>query len=90
MFSRLQKLARKAQSAALAGRPVLARADIVRCGQYVPRGATGHIVRVRPDGDFDIAFDRLEHKLIRAHRHEIAPAPTLAPRGLFGLRIHSH
>lgn len=90
MLSRLQKLARKARSAALAGRPVLARADIVRCGQYVPRGATGHIVRVRPDGDFDIAFDRLETKPIRARRDEVAPAPTLAPRGLFGLRIPSH
>ncbi len=90
MLGRLQKLVQKVRSAALAGRPVLARADIVRCGLYVPRGATGHILRVRPDGDFDIAFDRLERKPIRARRNEIAPAPTLAPRGLFGLRIPSH
>lgn len=90
MFRKLQYLARKARSAVLAGRPVLARADIVCCGQYVPRGATGHIVRLRPDGDFDVAFDRLERKPIRARRHEVAPAPTLAPRGLFGLRIPLH
>lgn len=90
MLTRLQKLARAARSAALAGRPVLARADIVSRGQYVPRGATGRIVRLRPDGDFDIAFDRLEAGIVRAGRHEIAPAPTLAPRALFGLRIFSH
>ncbi len=90
MLNRFQKFARKMQSAALAGRPVLARSDIVSRGQYVPRGATGHIVRVRPDGDFDVAFDRFETKLIRARRHEIAAAPTLAPRARFGLRILSH
>ena len=90
MFTRLRKLARRVRSAAMAGRPVLARGDIVRHGQYVPRGATGHIVRVRPDGDFDVAFDLVADADVQARRDEIAPAPTLASRAPFGLRIFSH
>ncbi|HMN72632.1 MAG TPA: hypothetical protein PKA55_12275 [Rhodoblastus sp.] len=90
MFTRLQKLARKAQSAMLAGRPVLATADIVRHGQYLPRGATGRIVRVRPDGEFDVAFDLVEGELLHVRATEIAPAPALAARAPFGLRILSH
>lgn len=69
---------------------MLASADIVRHGHYVPRGATGRIVRVRADGDLDVAFDRLDAKPIRARPHEVAPAPSLAPRALFGLRVLSH
>ncbi|MFO1167262.1 MAG: hypothetical protein U1E19_03950 [Rhodoblastus sp.] len=90
MFKNLQRLARKAQSAALTGRPVLARAEIVRRGQYVPRGATGRILRVRPDGDYDVAFDMTEITRLRVQPREIAPAPTLAARAPFGLRIFSH
>lgn len=90
MFSRLQKLARKVQTASLAGRPVLAAADIVRRGHYVPRGSTGKIIRVRADGDLDIAFDRMEGGVVRARRAEVAPAPTMAQGSIFALRIFSH
>lgn len=90
MFTTLLRLARRARSAMLAGRPVLARTDIVRHGHYVPRGATGRIVGVRPDGDREIAFDRIEAERLSVRRREIAPAPTLATRGFLGLRIFSH
>ena len=90
MFTALRKLARRARSAMLVGRPVLARKDIVRRGQYVPRGATGRIVSVRADGDLDIAFDRIETENLSVHPREIAPAPALTPRAFLGLRIFSH
>ena len=90
MFSRLQKLARKVQTASMAGRPVLAASDIVRRGHYVPRGSTGTIVRVRADGDFDIAFDRIGAGPVQARRAEVAPAPRLAQGSSFALRIFSH
>ncbi|MFT4099007.1 MAG: hypothetical protein QM651_17945 [Rhodoblastus sp.] len=90
MITRLLKLARRVRSVALAGRPVLATVDIVRHGQYLPRGATGHIVRVRPDGEFDIAFDLVESELVHVHPFEVAPAPVLAAQTPFGLRILSH
>ncbi len=90
MFTKLNVLARRLQTAAVAGRPVLARADIVRRGNYVPRGSTGQIVRVRPDGDYDIRFDGLDNVVVQAKRHQVAAAPTLAPAGLLARRILSH
>lgn len=90
MFTRLRKLAHRVQSATLAGRAVLASGDIVRHGQYLPRGATGRIVRVCPDGDFDIAFDLVDSELVHVHPSEVAPAPALAARSPFGLRMLSH
>lgn len=90
MFLAIRKLLTQARSLALANRPVLASADIVRRGQYVPRGATGRILRVRPDGAYEVRFDRPEAESVIVRPGEIAPAPTLARRAPFGLRILSH
>lgn len=90
MFSAIHRLFTQARSHALADRPVFASADIVRRGHYVPRGSTGRILRVRRDGNYEIAFDRLETERVVVNPREVAPAPAIAARAPFGLRILSH
>ena len=65
----------------LRDRAVFAVRDIVKRGDYVPRGSNGRVAAVRPNGDYEVVFYRKRELRLAVSPADVALSPSLQGGG---------